>query len=209
MRTSLLIGLFVYQDAAAFSQVDNIAELLLREKVDAVFDVIENHADELPRVATSNIPEFSKMSEIDNVLAALIETGEVFPGYLELGRVLCQAEKGPAQRKWGENHYKLAALLGLTTRTFPMKVTDLGMQYYRMDEESRRMLLQKLVLRIPMIQQLLMKAKGEYVSVDDEYAKYLSPSTVDRRTSSAKNLVDELSRAKSTIVRERADKLIW
>lgn len=209
MRKDFIIGLFVYQDAAAFSQVDDIAKLLLMERVDTIFAFIESHADELPRVATSNIPEFSRLLDIDNVLSAIIGTDADFPGYLELGQTFSKAEKGPALRKYGENHYKLAALLGLVTRTFPMKVTELGRQYYKLGEDDRKILRAKLVLRIPIVQQLLLLARDEYVNVDSVFAKYLAPSTVNRRTSSTRNLITELVGEKSTTVRERADKLLW
>ena len=209
MKKGFIVGLFVYQDAAAFSQVDNIAELLLKEQIDSIFSTVESHADELPRVATSNIPEFSRLLEIDNVLSALIETGTGFPGYLELGQTFAKADKGPALRKYGENHYKLAALLGLVTRTFPMRVTELGRQYHELDKDSKDKLLARLVLRIPIIQQLLIMAKDEYVNVDSVFAKYLALSTVNRRTSSTRNLINKLVEYKSIIVRERADKLLW
>ena len=209
MRKDYIVGLFVYQDAADFSQVGDVASLLLNERIDYIFSAIEKYVEELPRVATSNIPEFSKAQEIDKVLSSLIETGAEFRGFLELGRLLCRAEKEPAQRKYGENHYKLAALLGLVTRTFPMKVTELGRQYYELDEDGRKDLFAKLILRIPIIQQLLIMAKDEYVDVDSFFARYLAPSTVNRRTSSTRNLIDELARYKSETVRERTGKLIW
>ena len=209
MRKDYIVGLFVYQDTAAFSQVDDIVGLLLKERIDNIFSVIERHADELPRVATGNIPEFSRLLEIDNVLSSLIETGMEFPGYLELGQAFAKAEKGPALRKYGENHYKLTALLGLATRTFPMRVTELGRQYHKLDEDCKDELLARLILRIPIIQQLLIMAKDEYVNVDSVFADYLAPSTVNRRTSSTRNLVNVLARHKSSTVRERADKLLW
>jgi hypothetical protein len=209
VRKDYLVGVFVYQDAAAFSQVGDVATLLRNETIDNIFSCIENHANELPRVASSNIPEFSRILEVDNVLSALIETGEKFPGFVEIGRVLCRADKEPAQRKYGENHYKLTAFLGLATRTYPLSATELGKQYFEKDPEDRKDILAKLILRIPIIQQLLIMAKDEYVDVDSFFAKFLSHSTVNRRTSSTRTLIDELIRYKSVVVRERADKLIW
>lgn len=209
MKNSYLVGLYVYQDAAEYADSENIAKFLLDQNVDDIFKIIQQNAKELPKVTTMNIPVFSKVSEVNNVLAILLETGETFEDVETLGRVLGDADKAAAQRKYGETHYRLAALLGFTTKTTPLRVTELGTQYHALNADEKDEVLAKLVLRIPIIQDMLIKAKDEYVTVNDMLGQYLSEKSAVRRRSSTKNLVNELASLNSKVVRGRIDKLIW
>lgn len=209
MKNGYLIGLFVYQDAAEYLDLDDIAKFIFEQDVDDIFRVIERFKNEIPGISTINIPIFSSIHEVNNVLSILLETGVEYEDVEALGSILSDANKTEAQRKYGETHYRLASLLGLTTKTTPLRVTELGKQYYALKEDERKNVLAKLVLRVPIIQRFLIKAKDEYVTVDDELSAFLTNSSVARRRSSTKNLVKELMTLKSKVVRGRIDKLIW
>ena len=95
-----------------------------------------------------------------------------------------------AQRKYGENHYKLAALLGLATWKKPFKVTPLGRAYMIMDENDKKSIISKLILRIPIIQEIILKGKKNYVRPLELMESYLAASTAKRRQSNVHYLVD-------------------
>lgn len=51
-----------------------------------------------------------------------------------------------AQTKYGENHYKLAARLGLATPNKPLSTTDLGIAYYLTEDSDKR---KEMLKRLP------------------------------------------------------------
>lgn len=176
-----------------------IGELLIQMSMDELVQYVINNQEELPEVTTKNIPQFSKIDDVVKVLWILADSGIEKLDYAQIGFYLCpdNSTEG-ACRKYGENHYKLASQLGFVTPDKPYEITDLGFYFYSLDDMNRKKLLKKLILRIPIIQRIIIEAQTKIVSIREELGKWLSPSTVIRRSSNVYSLINLLRDDAST-----------
>ena len=111
----------------------------------------------------------------------------------ELGYQIVKAPKKGANIKYGENHAKLAKFfrLVLFSQTRPTKVTNssIGNYLVRCEDEQRAAILKKLVLRIPFIQTIILKAMNGNVSFKEEVS-FLSEKTALRRKGNVRQLME-------------------
>ncbi len=111
----------------------------------------------------------------------------------ELGYQIVKAPKKGANIKYGENHAKLAKYFSLVlfSQTRPTKVTNssIGNYLVRCEDDQRVAILKKLVLRIPFIQSLIVKAMNGNVNYKEEVS-FLSEKTALRRKGNVKQLVE-------------------
>lgn len=165
-------------------------EILADTSIGHILDIIEEHIDELPEVITSNIPQFSNIYDVD-VIPRIVVTN---PGceYAMMGYYYNKDGKYDAQRKYGENHYKAAALLGLVTDAPPFDATYLGREYIHLPEETKDLIRPRLCLRIPIIDICLIEGrKGPYDGMK-EVRRLLTESTSVRRRSSMKQMINQV-----------------
>ena len=124
-----------------------------------------------------------------------------------------QGEKGAklgAQTKYGENHYKLAVQLGFVTSEKPFIATDLGYAYYlNADEEQRSEIKKRLALRIPIIQRALLTADVKQVNMSDLMCEYLSESTMLRRRSNVRELLNDIMDISKPEMQRRLNNIVW
>jgi len=111
----------------------------------------------------------------------------------ELGYQVVKAPQKGANIKYGENHAKLAKYFSLVlfSRTRPTRVTNssIGNYLVRCEDELREDMLRKLVLRVPFIQHLIVKAMNGRVSYKEEVS-FLSEKTALRRKGNVKQLME-------------------
>jgi len=130
--------------------------------------------------------------------------------YAEIGYQLVGAANNLAQNKYGENHAKLASMMSLVTISDhrPAKVcsTALGRYLVAQTYEGRNLILKKLLLRDPCIQEIIRAAIvgcANYKNV----ATCLSDSTAYRRRSSVKCVVEFALDFPET--KKLLDQIVW
>ncbi len=172
-------------DRVAEIGADSIRSTLLHVHVSEIMNFLERHQAELTNVDAKNIPQFSNVSEVDRVLSILLDSGLQNFDFVTIGEYLCErGTKEGAQRKYGENHYKLCAQLGFTTYPPVFQATENGIAYHRETKrEVKKIWFCKMILHVPIIQKTLLtvKVNDTLFSMSDYMSNYLSQSTVKRR----------------------------
>lgn len=208
-----LLTLFVKQEPFIDMGYDAflLSELLVDTKTEAIFSIINEHKTSLPKVVSNNIPQFSNSEDIYKVMRVVLDSEIVDLSYEKIGYFLCpKGSKSGAQTKYGENHYKLAAQLGLVTPNKPLSTTDLGIAYYLTeDSEKRKEMMKRLVMRIPIIQQVLLCANSQLVDMSEYMCRFLSQSTMLRRRSNMRALLSYLMDISEVPMQHRLNNIVW
>lgn len=149
----------------------------------------------LENILPSNIPQYSQMNEaIHTVVDILQKSGKENLTFDEMGYYMEGKQKNEnAQRKYGENHSKFAALLDLAAISAPNKVNHielsvLGHVYCNFPIEKQETLVARLAFRIPIIQYIFVDALNKEVIVS-EYMHGLSEETKKRRKPNVVDLI--------------------
>ena len=90
--------------------------------------------EKLPEIKSINIPQFSNIDDLNGVLDIVYSTDNIT--FEDIGYYFYPESKLHAQWKYGENHYKMAALLGLTSWDKPYRVTDFGVEYMKIPKRE-------------------------------------------------------------------------
>lgn len=182
--------------------IDKIAarfmEILLKYSVEEIADIIILSGN-LEKVSKDNIPQFSSLEEAEyEVNGILVESGEEMSfedvGYY-LGRIHSEEEANvTAQKKYGENHTKLAALMDLAVigkngNRAAVYASVLGKQFYQLEKREQENLARRLLLRIPIIQNAFIKESVAQIDID---MNILSPTTGKRRRSNVINVLKSI-----------------
>ena len=153
--------------------VNWLCNQLILTDLSSLFEMVKQNSVE--RILPNTIPQFSSFDDAySDVVKILAKSGSSM-SYDELGTYLANG-KGKnvvAQRKYGENHSKLAALLDLTVinlRDYPHQVSlsVLGYVFYKKSKDDQKTLIARLLFRIPIIQQLLKDASNGKVILSDQ-----------------------------------------
>ena len=100
--------------------------------------------------------------------------------------------KPTAQWKYGENHYKAAALLGLVTSETPFETTYLGKKYMDLSDEMIEKVRPRLCLRVPIIEVYLIEGRKGYFDGMKKLRDLLTEATAVRRRSSIKQMLNQV-----------------
>ena len=162
--------------------------------VDEIVSIIDDGTDLLAITNPANIPQFSNIEVVEKLLPLVEANAGIECNYTLLGYFFNKEADIRAQTKYGENHYKTAMLMGLVKKYKPFDVTPLGFLYMDMSipSEDRSDIKKKLYLRIPLIRYIMLKARKESVNVYEIMSNYLADSTVKRRISNVRLMVDSL-----------------
>lgn len=166
--------------------------LLENTKFDSIIRIIKDQT--FMNIMPANIPQISKVED------AIFETVRILHGigehttYSELGYYLDgKNKKDVARKKYGENHSKLATLLDLVEisevdHKYKITTSLLGESYITLDDERKKALVSKLMLRIPMLQHMFRDSLEKEVMIED-YMICLSETTLNRRKGDIYKLV--------------------
>lgn len=178
----------VYTDEQLNIVAGKIVDILKAISIDNIISIIEANKAEIAEITPANIPQFSNINSINDVLDVVESSDEItfeLIGYY----INKNASKG-AQIKYGENHYKTAAAIGLTTLNKPFHVTALGKKYMSLSWEDKISIRNKLFLLVPIVQKIIIDAKYRTVHPLDVLRLYLSESTSIRRRSNVRTMVE-------------------
>jgi len=181
---------------------DWFCQQLLNTSLTRVYEITKLYPlDE--EVLPSNIPQFSNLEDVYlETPDVLIKSGKAMT-YDELGTYLDngQNKNEIAQRKYGENHSKLAALLDLAVITsqknaYRVSVSVFGEAFNKLDSSSKKAITARLMFRIPIIQKMLIEATEIRINIDDELSS-LSEQTKKRRKPNILSIIRFLHEATS------------
>jgi len=170
-------------------------ELLARTTSLEIHDILEfiiTHKNSIRPVDTNEIPQFSKLLDVFNVLRIVEDSPETDLDYEKLGYYFCSRNsKSGAKVKYGENHYKLAAQLGLAYFGMPLRLTELGKAVNRVvvSDSDKENVVAHLAFRIPVIQKAVSEAHNGRFNFFNYLLCFFKESTAYRRRSSIKMLL--------------------
>jgi hypothetical protein len=184
---------------------------ILNTEANKLLNLIEKSKLKRANITPANISQFSSFDEVDNVINILADSRLEKLDWKTIGYFLGGKWKNDiAKQKYGENHYKLSMQLGLASATNNYKISVLGEAYRRLpDDRSKKELKSKLILRVPIIQEALVRARTETINLTKEMSAYLSMSTVKRRRSNIRKLLKLLTDLNSSELNTRIGCIHW
>lgn len=177
---------------------DWLCDKLLSMTIAEIFELVcENpkYEDVLP----SNIPQFSNLSDVYLETPNILGLSGQSMSYDDLGTYLDNGKekKEVAQRKYGENHSKLATLLDLATITsqsnsYRVTLSIFGAAFNKKDENEKKKLTARLLLRVPIIQKMLINSLSTEVDIESELS-CLAEQTKKRRKPNIASILQFIS----------------
>lgn len=183
-------------DVEVESVVKKFINQILSTSEEEIIELIKQ-SDEHEDVTKDNIPQYS------NLQHAYIDTPQIINDSGEeitfetLGYYLKRnndefLHNTVADKKYGENHAKLAALLDLVRidkaqTSHKVEMSEFGKVYCTLTKEEKEQLARKLRYRIPIVQKYYLS--GEDENVLEEELSILSLTTKNRRRSNVINVV--------------------
>lgn len=182
-----------YDEKAQEIAADRLFSILMSTSTDHILDIIEQYKEEIQIINTGNIPQFSRLEDADSVPDIVISNPNC--KYKLIGYFFNKNAADYSNQKYGENHYKLAAQLGIceyADKKDPQggtAVSFLGKIYKDLPLEKRDALRPKLCLQVPFIQHILVEARHGEIDAMDELLSILTKNTAIRRRSSLQQMM--------------------
>lgn len=166
-----------------------LLEVLKKYKCSDILSIIEDGFTPAS-VDKKDISQFSDFKDAYYYVPYLLHNcGMTDIDYSKMGYLLREEKrKEVADKKYGENHMKTAAQLGLCRfEKCRANSNALGTLFIKLNEKTRQVILPKLCLYIPYIQNYFMA--GATDSVRDEMLSILSKTTQARRRSNVNTII--------------------
>lgn len=183
---------------------------LLNLSIDDILVIVDQNSYGLVAEA-KYIPQFGTLETVLNVPNYFSQNGSIATDYVQLGFYLKKDLKASLQAncKFGENHGKTAALLGLvcliessiTPSCFTHAFVDLP-------KNDQFKLIRRMILRIPIIQILLSNARIDKFNGYIPMAQ-LKQSTKYRRGTSVRALLRALKELNHAKLNSRIENITW
>lgn len=153
---------------------------------------------EQKEIVTYSIPQYSSFNDgTIEMIRYLRMSGNFGPSFLEIGQHYI--ESGSDKRayvKYGENHAKLAEILGVVDiRKRDIKrvyLNDLGIALEKRSIEEQKDCFIKLSGRVPIVQYAIKQGLSDVKSLEMVMGQYLSESTVKRRRKNTWDMITML-----------------
>lgn len=207
-----LYQIYISQTPYVDNEIDasRIGRMIVNTPLDDLVHMVIEHENELLPVTTNSIPQFSDIEAIHKVIRIIADSGIENISYKQLGHFLCpKGSTDGAKVKYGENHVKIAEQLGFVSLKPTIQITDLGMHYYLLPEEESKHLLNKLALRVPIIQRSLIAAQAGQLNLTQLMLQYIAPSTTERRRSNVNKLLKLMGKEESKFTKELLNNMYW
>lgn len=179
--------------------------------IEELISLADEFGSKYTELGTSDIPQFSTLDMVDevvNILTAGLDETITMP---LLGYYLRRDDslKHEAKRKYGENHGNLAVLMGLANYIGRGYVkTDIADYYLKLQNEDKHLVRNKLLFRIKYIQRMLwLSGQGEVNAY--KIMNNLSTGTMKRRGQSIRRINEELCGLENTHLTERISRIYW
>lgn len=169
---------------------ENLISVIESYTTDEIMNFISTKRDSIQQITKANITQFSDIDAVIRVLQ-IVDAADDDVDFLYVGYMFNKGAKEGAQRKYGENHIKLAIQMGLLT-TRPFKLTPLGKKYLTLNDEERKVINPKLYLRVPVVQKIILCAESGYTDGTKILLETLKESTAIRRRSNIKTMLTRI-----------------
>ena len=192
---ALLKVFYTHSDASLLEDEDKSAlllDVLKKYKCSEILKVIED-GFEPAEVDKKDISQFSDFKDAYYTVPFMLQNcGIKDVDYSKMGYMLREEKrKDIADKKYGENHMKTAAQLGLCRfEKCRANSNALGSLFIKLSEADRRNVLPKLCLYIPFIQNYFMA--GATDEVRDNILSILSYTTQVRRRSNVNTIIQTI-----------------
>ena len=192
---ALLKAFYTHADVSLINdekRSELLLEVLKRYKCSEILTIIEDGF--VPaEVDKKDISQFSNFKDAYYTVPYMLQNcGMTDVDYSKMGYMLRdEKRKDVADKKYGENHMKTAAQLGLCRfEKCRANANALGSLFIKLNEADRRKILPKLCLYIPFIQNYFMA--GATDEVRDEILSILSPTTQTRRRYNVNTIIQTI-----------------
>lgn len=195
---ALLKAFYTHADDSIINEEKKCEILLHVMNKYSCADIIKliEEEDQLFEIDKKDIPQFSDFQDAYyKVPFILSNCGEIDVDYNSMGYMLrINKRKMVADKKYGENHIKTAALMGLCSfMKCRANKNTLGSMFIKLSEKERKSLLPKLCLYIPFIHNYF--KKGATNEIRDEMLSILSLTTQIRRRPNINTLIEVVKSA--------------
>ena len=150
-------------------------------------------------ISTEEIPQFSTFERGAFIVVEILEKeNDVGLTFEEMGKRLQRGHRNTvANRKYGENHSKLAELLDFATITQgrPRKVflTKLGRAFIKANDKEKSEILKSQIYRMAIVKDIIDKHVLDSFNLDAYLRPLIKESTINRRKGNIKTLFKYLS----------------
>ena len=171
----------------------HLFRILKETSTEHILDIIEEHKNEIQEITTGSVPQFSELQDADKVPNIVLSNPDC--KYKLIGYFFNKDAEDYSQQKYGENHYKLSAQLGLcefvekTATENGTAVSFLGFAYKDLPKSERDAIRPKLCLQVPFIQHILIEARHGRIDAMGELKSMFTTSTAVRRRSSVQQML--------------------
>lgn len=193
-------------DAASYSSYDEyekamrfLFSVLCSWETAEIINLLTHSSSGTKTVSANDVPQFSSFFDaVYTTPKRLLESGQANVSYIDMGKLLfpnAQKEDG-AHRKYGENHAKTAALLGLTTVvSYQINLTDFGKVFMSLDSFQQAKIIPALCLKVPILYNFYCCNGQNPASIENDMdSASLTESTKGRRRSNInamRNVIDQ------------------
>ena len=169
-------------------EYDDVASLVDRLIECSRSDICELiRREEQGQITTGTIPQYSSFEDgTTNLIKYLRMAGDFGPSFVEVGKhYLESGHQERAYIKYGENHSKLAQILGMVTikkedrkRVY---LSEIGFELEKRNEDDQHECFIKLAGLIPIVQYAVKNNIEDDRTLEKVLNEYLSPTTALRR----------------------------
>lgn len=195
-KMSITKTLLVYIESGIITS----AKQLVDELLNSTIEDIQQAALSIPQpiVSAHNIPQYSSFANgTSEMLKYLRRSGDHGPSFIEIGEHFLESgHNATAYIKYGENHAKLAELLGLVSikrldkkRAF---LSDIGREIEKLKIEKQDDCFAKLALKIPIVQETIRLNIESPKELEAHLVNYISPVTAIRRRKNTWLLIEKV-----------------
>ena len=183
---------------------------LLTLSIDEALDIVDrNTYGALADV--HYVPQFGKLETVTDVPSYFVDTGTRCADYPQLGFFLKPDVNASlvANTKFGENHGKAAAILGIAN-CINKRIVPSALSYGFMDlnQDEQKEVVKKLLFKIPAVQIILCSAKNGVVNGYDSLA-LLKESTMRRRSQCLRAIFRILKEYNHPTLNNRIENITW
>lgn len=169
-----------------------LLEVLKKHDCREILNIIRDGYEPI-EIKARDIPQFSDFEDAYyTVPFLLVNSGLHNIDYAKMGFLLRESKrKLAADKKYGENHIKTAALMGLCKfERCKANANALGTKFVQLQKSERENLVPKLCLYIPFVQQYFIKGATDIIR--DELLSVLSKTTQARRRPNVNTIIQRI-----------------
>ena len=176
-----------------YNSAEDLVGLLLEISKEDIRDYIRSM--NIQDIAPKNVPQYSSISDgTIGMISYLRKSGNFGPDFDEVGKhFLGINHNEAAYKKYGENHSKLAELLGVVDirneGRRKVYLNDLGIEIEKLNVEEQEDCFDKLACRIPVVQYAIQNDIYDGNEVEILLQHYLAETTAKRRRKNTLDLI--------------------